>query len=157
MKGFLRLLLVTFLAFSLIRCATGPSEEEGAVADEFATEATTSDTASNAGTGSVEDELNQAEGVPSKPAEPEAAPAENVAAAEPSKEAPVDEFAQFEEKEAKPQPESAPAPEAQPPAQAQASNPPPEEAGIPPQVDMGIEPRPPAIAPTPIVETKPPP
>lgn len=151
MKGFLRLMLVTFVALSMVRCATGPADAGdtdaiGAEASELPTDldsnADSSSQASNDGGGSLEDELNQAEGAPSQPAASEPAPSQDVAASPSQDSGAVDEFAQFEN-------ETAP--------QANNNTPPPaaEEPSLPPQVDTAIEPPPPEVAPPPIVETAP--
>jgi hypothetical protein len=86
MKGFLRLLHVTFVALSMVRCATGPADAGDSIGSEASelpadldSSADSSSQASNNGSGSLEDELNQAEGAPSQPATSEPAPSKDVA------------------------------------------------------------------------------
>ncbi len=157
MNGFVRLLLIAMLSLTLVRCSTLDENDSAAVDSDFSefdsgsqvsAEAAPETTAS--GGSSIEDELNQAEGV--QPA----APVESQAQAQPS-DSLEDEFSQFE-KEATPADQQAQAAPLEDPAAQQnlaQTEPPP-----PAVVDTPIEPPPPEITPEvvppPVVETAPP-
>jgi len=100
MKGFLRLLLILVMSLSLVHCAsTGEDGDSPATDQEFEDFDSSADSGGQAsqGSGSIEDELNQAEGAP--PAEPQQSVADQQAPAENNLE---DEFAQFEKEAAQP-------------------------------------------------------
>jgi len=154
MNGFVRLLLVTLISLSMVRCSTlsegddSPAiEESSSDFNEFdAPQATDEPVADSAPTqeASLEDELNQAEGIqPAAPVAQEEAPppSEMEITNSPTTE---DEFAQFEK-------------------ESEQSPPPPEiiaQETPPPVVETPIEAPPPEVTPEvvppPIVETTPP-
>ncbi|MEZ0390827.1 MAG: type IV pilus secretin PilQ [Pseudobdellovibrionaceae bacterium] len=126
MNGFLRLLLIFLMSLSLVHCVS--TSEEGD-ADAPATEADfdeleNSDSTASASNGSVEDEINQAEGKSTT---------ESQAATEtPAESSLEDEFAQFD---------SEPQSKAQDDSLAQQNS-----VDLPPAVETPIEPPPPEIA-----------
>ncbi len=159
MNGFVRLLLVTVLSVSMVRCTSMSKNDDGQATEtnsdfsEFngdkAADAPAADTAAN-GDLSLEDELNQAEGKPAEPVAQQETPPAPTEEAAPTPAPTEDEFAQFEQQGETP----AVTPEEKPQEPALAQEPPPAV------VDTPIEAPPPEVTPEvvppPVVETAPP-